>query len=170
MNPTSNVVIKSEPSLSLTDENSLQSSANSCTSSNGTPKRPVTLDLAQITKKPQIIGETPDSQNMKSLGTPDLEKLLHMIPTPQSGPLFPTKSSSVTSEQEAFGKGFEEALHSLRNSKTNQTLTNPAVTAITPGALTGEAFTYTNLDMESMLYRIICFPFLSIKLNYTFLN
>ncbi|KAI9579480.1 transcription factor AP-1 isoform X3 [Glossina fuscipes] len=128
-------------------------------------KRPVSLDLKQSAKKSRLVAPPPltiesqENQNMKTLSTPDLEKILHLLPTPQPGLLFPTKTGPVTSEQEAFGKGFEEALHSLHNSKNAQAnnttiasasseistnVVSSTTTAVT--GMSGGSFTYTNLE------------------------
>lgn len=69
----------------------------------------------------------------KTLNTPDLEKILlssNLLQTPQPGTVFPTKVGPITSEQEAFGKGFEEALKNLHTSNNTQAfLGNPNTTA-----------------------------------------
>ncbi|KAL9914576.1 transcription factor AP-1 isoform X2 [Glossina fuscipes] len=130
-------------------------------------KRPVSLDLKQSAKKSRLVAPPPltiesqENQNMKTLSTPDLEKILHLLPTPQPGLLFPTKTGPVTSEQEAFGKGFEEALHSLHNSKNAQAnnttiasasseistnVVSSTTTAVT--GMSGGSFTYTNLAIK----------------------
>lgn len=161
-NTNQNILVKSEPSNTSKDGEHLQFQAPNAT---GGPivnlnKRPISLDLKNTTKKqrivaPLIIG-SPDTQN-KLLTTPDLEKILHLLPTPQPGLVFQTKTAAVTSEQEAFGKGFEEALHSLHNNSNKQILTgnngtissisttNPTTTAIGTG-MSGGSFTYTNLE------------------------
>ncbi|KAH8309096.1 hypothetical protein KR059_005694 [Drosophila kikkawai] len=88
--------------------------------STSTPnKRPGFLDLnSKGAKNKRIIAplviNSPDLQ-AKTLNTPDLEIILanNLIQTPQPGKVFPTKVGPVTVEQEAFGKGFEEALQNL---------------------------------------------------------
>lgn len=164
------------PNNTLTKSDSLQGNVDkdampfttpcpsSVTTNGNAQKRPVSLDLKQTAKKsrlvapPPLIIESQDNQNMKTLSTPDLEKILHLLPTPQPGLLFPTKTGPVTSEQEAFGKGFEEALHSLHNSKNTQannttiatsgseisTNVVSSTTAVT--GMSGGSFTYTNLE------------------------
>lgn len=171
---TGGILIKSEPLSSSASQSELPNT-------NTTSKRPASLDLKQTTtsgatssKKqqqqlqlpaPLVIDpsiQDPGSGSKTSLGTPDLEKILHLLPTPQPGRLFPTKASTVTSEQEAFGKGFEEALHSLHNSKSSKasggstTVGSTGTSASTSGGsiLNGGAFTYTNLG-EFKKYKCI---------------
>ncbi|XP_061401699.1 transcription factor Jra [Musca vetustissima] len=165
-----NVLIKSEPSNGINNSENIFSSPNSA---NGIPtgnvsKRPASLDLKNTNKKriitpsPLVI-ESPSENHQKPppLTTPDLDKLLHFLPTPQPGSIFQTKTGAVTSEQEAFGKGFEEALHSLHSSNNKQiqvsrtncgsdsipTSLNSVTTNANIGTgMSGGSFTYTELD------------------------
>lgn len=170
------ISVKAEPASTGQESGQLHFSTptvsiNSCNSIN---KRPISLDLKNTPKKrlvtpsPLVIG-SPETQNVKSLTTPDLEKLLHLLPTPQPGIMFQAKSTDVTSEQEAFGKGFEEALHSLRNNSNKQIQTdngnnvvglNSTNTSNVGTGMSGGSFTYTNLG------KITCFVFIS---NYFYL-
>ncbi|KAM7342412.1 jun-related antigen isoform 2-T2 [Cochliomyia hominivorax] len=158
-NSTVKISVKAEP-ISNTKESDFLA-PNNANTSNNVSKRPMSLDLKCTSKKqrlvtpsPLVIG-SPDSQVTKPLTTPDLEKILHLLPTPQPGLIYQTKAV-VTSEQEAFGKGFEEALHSLRNNgnKQNQNdgsnnilvgLTNASTTNVATG-MSGGSFTYANLE------------------------
>lgn len=172
-NTNQNISVKTEPSSISKEGEHLQFQAPiaSCGSIGNLNKRPISLDLKNTTKKqriavpsPLIIG-SPDTQN-KLLTTPDLEKILHLLPTPQPGLVYQTKAAAVTSEQEAFGKGFEEALHSLHNNSNKQiqtgnnctissvSSTNPTTTAIGTG-MSGGSFTYTNLG--NMHYFLLSF-------------
>jgi len=124
-------------------------------------KRPGSLDLNGKGAKNKriftpLVINSPDLQ-AKTLNTPDLEKILlsnNLIQTPQPGKVFPTKAGPVTVEQEAFGKGFEEALQNLHtNSQAfpavtpapNTTTTATAMTAVNNG-ISGGTFTYANLS------------------------
>ncbi|XP_058983470.1 transcription factor Jra isoform X2 [Musca domestica] len=147
---TSNVLIKSEPTNVAKDDKIIFSSPNP--TNGNTNKRPASLDLKSSSKK-RIITPTPlvietpsdNQQKQQNLATPDLDKLLHFLPTPQPGSIFQTKAGAVTSEQEAFGKGFEEALHSLHsNNKQNSTSLNSTNNIGT--GMSGGSFTYTELD------------------------
>ncbi|XP_034653136.1 transcription factor AP-1 [Drosophila subobscura] len=130
------------------------------TSTPNANKRPGFLDLNnKAAKNKRIIAplviNSPDLQ-AKTLNTPDLEKILlsnNMIQTPQPGKVFPTKVGPVTSEQEAFGKGFEEALQNLHtnsqafppsNPAANPTVTGTTMTAVNNG-ISGGTFTYANM-------------------------
>ncbi|KNC32038.1 Transcription factor AP-1, partial [Lucilia cuprina] len=160
---SNNIAVKTEPLAILKDNEELhfQQPNTSVNSNNNINKRPMSLDLKNSSKKQRLAAPSPlliaspDAQSVKPLTTPDLEKLLHLLPTPQPGLIYQAKSSAVTSEQEAFGKGFEEALHSLRNngSKQIQTenstnvvvgLSNTTTTNVGTG-MSGGSFTYTNL-------------------------
>lgn len=167
-----NISVKTESSVTASDGEQLTFQAPStlqCSTAN--LKRPISLDLKNAPKKtrlvapsPLIIG-SPETQNIKPLTTPDLEKILHLLPTPQPGLVFQTKAASVTSEQEAFGKGFEEALHSLHNNNNKQSQTgivnnnigpissmssaNPMTTVGT--GVSGGSFTYTNLGITEKI-------------------
>lgn len=125
--------------------------------SSSTPnaKRPAFLDLKSSKNKrtiPSLNIDSPDLQG-KTLNTPDLEKILlssNLMQTPQPGVVFPTKGGPVTIEQEAFGKGFEEALQNLHTSKSsaagNPTIApTTSMTSVTNG-ISGGTFTYTNPD------------------------
>lgn len=163
---TSTLSVKSETLKTIKEHEQLQfqtpSENISCTAN----KRPISLDLKSANRKqrlvtPLIIG-SPETQNVKSLTTttPDLEKILHLLPTPQPGLIYQAKAASVTSEQEAFGKGFDEALHSLRVNNNKQTaidsstcninvgLSNQSSTTIAMG-MSGGSFTYTNLGKHN---------------------
>ncbi|XP_037828566.1 transcription factor AP-1 [Lucilia sericata] len=160
----SNISVKTEPLTIAKDNEELhfQQPNTLVNSNNNINKRPMSLDLKNSSKKQRLVPPSPliiaspDAQAVKPLTTPDLEKLLHLLPTPQPGLIYQAKSSAVTSEQEAFGKGFEEALHSLRNngSKQIQTennanvvvgLSNTSTTNVGTG-MSGGSFTYTNLE------------------------
>lgn len=173
----SNVIVsvKTELSTSTLEGEHLQFQTPNTTSGGPTGninKRPISLDLKNTSKKqrlvapsPLIIG-SPDTQNIKALTTPDLEKILHLLPTPQPGLpglVYQTKAAAVTSEQEAFGKGFEEALHILHNSNSNKqsqpgninnnieavtsiSSTSAATTTAVGTGMSGGSFTYTNLE------------------------
>lgn len=161
-NVTTGILIKTEP---LSNVSATELPVNT----SGGSKRPASLDLKQTTsgatsnKKQQLQLPAPlvldpsiqDPGSAKAgLATPDLDKILHLLPTPQPGRLFPTKASAVTSEQEAFGKGFEEALHSLHNSKSSKISTgNSSGTSTNTGTvLGGPSFTYTNLG-KAKIYK-----------------
>lgn len=152
---TSNVLIKSEPTNVAKDDKIIFSSPNP--TNGNTNKRPASLDLKSSSKK-RIITPTPlvietpsdNQQKQQNLATPDLDKLLHFLPTPQPGSIFQTKAGAVTSEQEAFGKGFEEALHSLHsNNKQNSTSLNSTNNIGT--GMSGGSFTYTELGSKKLL-------------------
>lgn len=146
------VIIKSEPSGPDGEKMVFQSPVPN--------KRPASLDLKNSCKKrlltpsPLLI-ESPET-HQKPLTTPDLDKILHFLPTPQPGSIFQSKAGTVTSEQEAFGKGFEEALHSLHNNnnKQNHVCMNDATSSSTvtttstmAAGMSGGSFTYTELGM-----------------------
>lgn len=159
--------VKSD-SMKENEQLQFQAPSSENTASNAN-KRPISLDLKNTTRKqrlvtPSLIIGSPDSQTVKPLTTttPDLEKILHLLPTPQPGLIFQAKATSVTSEQEAFGKGFEEALHSLRNNNNKQNLVDNSNCNISVGlanqpsttiamGMSGGSFTYTNLGMHNEL-------------------
>uniref|UniRef100_U5EWF0 Putative transcription factor ap-1 n=1 Tax=Corethrella appendiculata TaxID=1370023 RepID=U5EWF0_9DIPT len=135
-------------------------------------KRPATLDLninkdskkqrfnSSVNAAPVI--SSPDLQMLK-LASPELEKIIMSsanLPTPTPSILYPTK---VTTEQEGFAKGFEDALHSLHNNNNNNNNNsvtinnNPSITAVPTipttnqsinahSQMSGGQITYTNLD------------------------
>ncbi|KAH8367214.1 hypothetical protein KR084_008294 [Drosophila pseudotakahashii] len=134
---------------------------NLSTSTPNPNKRPGSLDLNSKGAKNKrifapLVINSPDLQ-AKTLNTPDLEKILlsnNLIQTPQPGKVFPTKAGPVTVEQEAFGKGFEEALQNLHtnsqafppvNPTGNTATTAAAMTAVNNG-ISGGTFTYANLS------------------------
>ncbi|KAL7735270.1 hypothetical protein ACLKA6_017978 [Drosophila palustris] len=129
------IVPKTEPETIGTEESMEFQTPNNSSTSN-VNKRPAFLDLNKTAKNKRVIAplliDSPDMQG-KTLNTPDLEKILlssNLLQTPQPGVVFPTKVGPITSEQEAFGKGFEEALQNLHTSKNTQAfLGNPNTTA-----------------------------------------
>lgn len=124
------IIPKTEPEALGTEESSMEFQAPNNNSTTSTAnnvnvnKRPAFLDLNKTAKNKRVIAplliDSPDLQG-KTLNTPDLEKILlssTLMQTPQPGSVFPTKvGMAPTSEQEAFGKGFEEALQNLHTSK-----------------------------------------------------
>ncbi|XP_067632658.1 transcription factor Jra [Eurosta solidaginis] len=171
--PTITVLPKTEANdLNLTFQTpNLTSINNSNSTIGGANKRPVSLDLDKVAaKKQRLVGPSPltiDSPNLESLktiNTPDIEKMLlsNVMPTPQPGVIFPSKASTVTSEQEAYVKGFEEALSNLHQSKKSQAaqitnnssaivvttadVTNTTTVPVVGTGLSGGSFTYTNLE------------------------
>ncbi|KAH8269458.1 hypothetical protein KR018_003386, partial [Drosophila ironensis] len=128
-------------------------------------KRPGFLDLNNKGAKNKrlispLVINSPDLQ-ASTLNTPDLEKILlsnNMIQTPQPGKVFPTKVGLVTSEQEAFGKGFEEALQNLHtnsqafpagaNVAANPAVANAAAATMTAvnNGISGGSFTYASMS------------------------
>ncbi|XP_037950767.1 transcription factor AP-1 [Teleopsis dalmanni] len=164
--PKPEVNINGEMPFSSPNSDGTVNNAVAVTGGN-TNKRPISLDLNKSTpaKKTRLVGpqlqiiNPSELPSAKSINTPDLEKIIlssNLLNTPQPGMVFPTKVGPVTSEQEAFGKGFDEALHSLHNSKNAQAQLNSnngtttAVTAVattTAGTgMSGGSFTYTNLE------------------------
>lgn len=157
------ILIKSEPLLNVGPMELQGATVNTVS------KRPASLDLKQTTTGTSILNKKQQQHlqlpapliidssiqdpgsSKTTLGTPDLEKILHLLPTPQPGRLFPTKASAVTSEQEAFGKGFEDALHSLHNSKSSVKASEALTSSTshnTGPLLSGGSFTYTNLGKQ----------------------
>ncbi|XP_017049492.2 transcription factor AP-1 [Drosophila ficusphila] len=135
--------------------------ANLTTSTPNTNKRPGSLDLNSKGAKNKrifapLVINSPDLQ-AKTLNTPDLEKILmssNLIQTPQPGKVFPTKAGPVTVEQEAFGKGFEEALQNLHtnsqafpavNTVQNTTTTGGTTMTAVNNGISGGTFTYANV-------------------------
>ncbi|XP_013114399.1 transcription factor Jra [Stomoxys calcitrans] len=166
---SSNVLIKSEPLCTVKEVDNMvfqSPSSLSGVQSGNLNKRPASLDLKNTTKKrlvsTTLLIESPETQQ-KSLTTPDLDKILHFLPTPQPGTIYQTKNSSVTSEQEAFGKGFEEALNSLHtNSSKHQvsrnetigscvSISNVTTTNTIASGMSGGSFTYTELETFSSM-------------------
>ncbi|XP_075165773.1 jun-related antigen [Haematobia irritans] len=138
----SNISIKSEPCTVKDGDMLFQSPSSSGISGN---KRPASLNLKNTTKKRNpLIMESPESQQ-KSLATPDFDKILHLLPTPQPGSIFQTETSTVTSEQEAFGKGFEEALNNLHNNSSKSCVPLTTTSTLASG-MSGGSFTYTELE------------------------
>lgn len=134
-------------------------------------KRPGFLDLnSKGAKNKRLIAplviNSPDLQ-AKTLNTPDLEIILanNLIQTPQPGKVFPTKVGPVTVEQEAFGKGFEEALQSLHtNSQAFPAGSQAAAAAAAVAAvgatatavnngISGGTFTYANEGNGSFIIK-----------------
>ncbi|XP_017835951.1 transcription factor AP-1 [Drosophila busckii] len=165
------IVPKTEPEAVATEDSMEFQTPNSSSTPNPN-KRPAFLDLNKSAKNKRVMMaplliDSPDLNN-KTLNTPDLEKILlssNLLQTPQPGTVFPTKVGPVTSEQEAFGKGFEEALQNLHTSKNTQVFMTsngngpaannaPAAPAVTAAAamtavnngMSGGTFTYTNVD------------------------
>ncbi|XP_017868676.1 PREDICTED: transcription factor AP-1 [Drosophila arizonae] len=158
------IVPKTEPDPIGTEE-SMEFPTPNSTSTPNVSKRPAFLDLNKKNKRAMapLLIDSPDVP-LKTLNTPDLEKILlsgGLLQTPQPGTVFPTKVGPITSEQEAFGKGFEEALQNLHTSKNSQAFlgnntnaptaaSNPApvapatMTAVNNGISGG--FTYTSVD------------------------
>ncbi|XP_030381656.1 transcription factor AP-1 [Scaptodrosophila lebanonensis] len=157
------IVPKTEPVA--IDEQSMEFQTPNSTSTPNVSKRPGFLDLNKSSKNKRSVAplliDSPDLQG-KTINTPDLEKILlsgNLLQTPQPGTVFPTKVGAVTSEQEAFGKGFDEALQSLHTSKSSQGFLGPIVsstaasnppatttmTAVNNG-MSGGTFTYTNME------------------------
>ena len=179
------ISVKSE---SMKENEQLQFHPPSENATSNANKRPISLDLKNTTRKqrlvtPSLIIGSPDNQTVKPLTTttPDLEKILHLLPTPQPGLIFQAKATSVTSEQEAFGKGFEEALHSLRNNNNKQNLVDNSNCNISVGLATqpsttiamgmsGGSFTYTNLGTheEQNMYKIFFISRFLKNFNYYF--
>jgi transcription factor AP-1 len=121
-------------------------------------KRPLTLDLNTKLPKRQRFNqslssapvlESPDLNKLK-MESPDMERFLinnSSLQTPTPNLVFPTK---VTSEQEGFAKGFEEALSSLHsnhsNNSENTTTTMYSSSPIITNNMCGGGIVYTNLD------------------------
>ncbi|XP_011178054.1 transcription factor Jra [Zeugodacus cucurbitae] len=164
--PSVNILPKTEVgdiNLTFQTPNAAAPSNNNNSVSN---KRPISLDLNKMAAKkqrliPPLSIDSPNLDSMKTINTPDIEKMLlsNVMPTPQPGVIFPSKTSTVTSEQEAYVKGFEEALSNLHQSKksqaaqiTNSSSANVATTATTTTTnivgtgVSGGSFTYTNLE------------------------
>ncbi|XP_068145069.1 transcription factor Jra [Drosophila tropicalis] len=149
------VVPKTEP---VNTDESLEFTSPSTTLTAGV-KRPGFLDLKQTAKNKRTMAplliDSPDLQG-KTVNTPDLEKILlasNLMQTPQPGTLFPTKVGQVTSEQEAFGKGFEEALQNLHSNSqafppvsntgaAAASVTSTVLTASVNNGISGGSFTY----------------------------
>lgn len=163
------IVPKTEPDPIGTEE-SMEFPTPNSTSTPNVSKRPAFLDLNKKNKRAMapLLIDSPDVP-LKTLNTPDLEKILlsgGLLQTPQPGTVFPTKVGPITSEQEAFGKGFEEALQNLHTSKNSQAFlgnntnaptaaSNPApvapatMTAVNNGISGG--FTYTSVGEYHLL-------------------
>ncbi|XP_017484303.1 PREDICTED: transcription factor AP-1 [Rhagoletis zephyria] len=170
--PSVAIIPKTESSdLNLTFQTPNAAATSSSNTTGSANKRPVSLDLNKVAaKKQRLVApsplhiDSPNLENLKTINTPDIEKMLlsNVMPTPQPGVIFPSKTSTVTSEQEDYVKGFEEALSNLHQSKKSQAAqiinssnSNVEVTAITTNTSTapvvgtgisGGSFTYTNLE------------------------
>ncbi|KAH8233457.1 hypothetical protein KR026_008419 [Drosophila bipectinata] len=154
------IVPKTEPIGDEGSSMSLDFQTPGLTSTPNPNKRPGFLDLnSKGAKHKRIITplviNSPDLQ-AKTLNTPDLEKILlsnNLLQTPQPGKVLPTKVGPVTSEQEAFGKGFEEALQNLHTNSqafsagNTAAAANPAATTMTAvnNGISGGSFTYANM-------------------------
>ncbi|EDW62055.1 transcription factor Jra [Drosophila virilis] len=158
------IVPKTEPEPIGTEESMEFQTPNSSSTPN-VSKRPAFLDLNKKNKRAMapLLIDSPDVPG-KTLNTPDLEKILlsgNMLQTPQPGTVFPTKVGQITTEQEEFGKGFEEALQNLHSSKNTQAFLGnnvgnapaasnpvaaaPTMTAVNNG-ISGGTFTYTSVE------------------------
>ncbi|KAH8370256.1 hypothetical protein KR093_002770, partial [Drosophila rubida] len=157
------IVPKTEPEAIGTEDSMEFQTPNNTNTAPNVNKRPAFLDLNKVTNK-RVIDlniDSPDLQG-KTLNTPDLEKILlssGLMQTPQPGTVFPSKVGQITSEQEAFGKGFEDALQNLITSKNtqafqgnanptpvnNSTATTNAMTAVTNG-ISGGTIIYNSVD------------------------
>ncbi|CAD7015112.1 unnamed protein product [Ceratitis capitata] len=169
--PSATILPKTEANdLNLTFQTPNAAAPNSNSSAVVNPnKRPISLDLNKMAAKkqrlvPPLNIDSPILDNIKTINTPDIEKILlsNVMPTPQPGVIFPGKPSDVTSEQEAYVKGFEEALSNLHQSKKSQaaqitnsssgnvittsTVTNTSAAAVVGTGVSGGSFTYTNLE------------------------
>ncbi|XP_034102851.1 transcription factor Jra [Drosophila albomicans] len=147
------IVPKTEPEALGTEDSMEFQTPNNSSSTTSTAivnKRPAFLDLNKVTNKRVIDHlniDSPDLQG-KTLNTPDLEKILlssNLMQTPQPGTVFPSKVGQITSEQEAFGKGFEDALQNLHTSKNTQAyLGNPNTAPANNSSAAGNAMTAVN--------------------------
>ncbi|XP_060660133.1 transcription factor Jra [Drosophila nasuta] len=147
------IVPKTEPEALGTEDSMEFQTPNNSSSTTSTAivnKRPAFLDLNKVTNKRVIDHlniDSPDLQG-KTLNTPDLEKILlssNLMQTPQPGTVFPSKVGQITSEQEAFGKGFEDALQNLHTSKNTQAyLGNPNTASANNSSAAGNAMTAVN--------------------------
>ncbi|KAH8399281.1 hypothetical protein KR215_007006 [Drosophila sulfurigaster] len=147
------IVPKTEPEALGTEDSMEFQTPNNSSSTTSTAivnKRPAFLDLNKVTNKRVIDHlniDSPDLQG-KTLNTPDLEKILlssNLMQTPQPGTVFPSKVGQITSEQEAFGKGFEDALQNLHTSKNTQAfLGNPNTASGNNSSAAGNAMTAVN--------------------------
>jgi len=117
-------------------------------------KRPLTLDLNKkvVNNNGPPILSTPDV-NLCKLGSPELENFILntdtlQTPTPSSA-IFPT--SKITSEQEDYAKGFEDALKTLHNNDSN---TKPAAPNMSANTMSGGGITYADVENTNLLMQI----------------
>ncbi|CAO1387418.1 unnamed protein product [Diamesa hyperborea] len=133
-------------------------------------KRPSSLQI-DLNKKfvhlgaGQTVLSTPDL-NMCKLGSPELESFILntdtlQTPTPslQPPPIFPTK---ITSEQEDYAKGFEDALKNLHSCDTTQVaskaptnnITTSVVSSGSNPTMSGGQFSSFEEDDQNLLLQI----------------
>lgn len=153
-------------------------------------KRPLTLDFNQKSAKRRFnqslqVAPVLNSPDLNKLGlaSPDLEKFImsnNSMQTPTPG-IFNTKVNpffdgsepkaadhlQATTEQEAFSKGFVEALNQLHNSENSSKVINTSTAVVPTNTVTntmsgGEITSYTNLGEFS---RYDCSFFATFFLN-----
>ncbi|CRL01667.1 CLUMA_CG014887, isoform A [Clunio marinus] len=118
-------------------------------------KRPLTLDLnkkiVNSNGGPPILS-TPDV-NLCKLGSPELENFIlntDTLQTPTPSAIFPT--AKITSAQEDYAKGFEDALKTLHN---NDTISKPVTSNITStNTMSGGGITYADAENANLLMQI----------------
>lgn len=118
-------------------------------------KRPHTLELnsgKSNTMKPKLNGLPPNNYLDTNITTPEIEKLLTMLPTPSinnnlgGNPMY-DQQHNPPNEKEEFSMGFVEALHNLHKNENQQQQSNQQTTIHSNG-MSGGSFTYNNLAEE----------------------
>lgn len=137
-------------------------------------KRPLTLDLnkkiANNNSGPPILS-TPDV-NLCKLGSPELENYIlntNTLETPTPSTIYPsTKVTSyyfirsrmfvnnlpplqITTEQEDYAKGFEDALKTLHN---NESIPKQAAPTMPSNTMSGGGITYADVEDTNLLMQI----------------
>jgi transcription factor AP-1 len=117
-------------------------------------KRPLTLDLnkkvVNNSNGPPILS-TPDV-NLCKLGSPELENFIlntDTLQTPTPSGIFPT-TAKITTEQEDYAKGFEDALKTLHNNESKQQVPSN----INSNTMSGGGITYANAENTDLLMQI----------------
>jgi len=123
------------------------------TASDNMMKRPLTLDLNKkaVTNSGPPILSTPDV-NLCKLGSPELENLIlntDTLQTPTPSGIFTT--AKITTEQEDYAKGFEDALKNLHN---NDTSAKPVSSGLTANTMSGGGITYADSENAHLLMQI----------------
>lgn len=117
-------------------------------------KRPISLELNNGNGKPKLNGLPAHNfsldQNAGIITTPDIEKILTLLPTPSEtlgNPIY-DQQHNPPNEKEEFSMGFVEALHNLHKNE-NQHQQGVQQISTHSNGMSGGTITYNNLAEDS---------------------